>query len=133
MWYLMACVGWWVSHRGDEQEKLYWTERTRHFQQKGWGGRLFLYLWDEPAGRDFPEVLKRGRVSAQVEPRLRNLLTVHFTQKLAEVVEIWVPLVNCLELKPGYPDFCGDTPPPDAYARQTQRGSSGWMASSITA
>jgi len=111
----------------DEQEKLYWTEWTRHFQQKGWDGRLFLYLWDEPAGRDFPEVLRRVRVSAQVEPRLRNLLTVPFTQKLAEVVQIWVPLVNCLEIKPGYPDFCGDTPPSDAYARQTQPGKSLWF------
>ena len=44
--------------------------------------RLFLYLWDEPASGDFPEVLKRGRVSAQVDPRLRNLVTVPFTRKL---------------------------------------------------
>ena len=111
----------------EEQEKLYWTEWTKHFQQKGWGDRLFLYLWDEPASRDFPEVLKRGRVSLQVEPRLRNLLTVPFTRNLAEVVQIWVPLVNCLEIKPGYPDFCDSTPSPDAYARQTQPGKSLWF------
>lgn len=111
----------------EEREKLYWTEWTKHFQQNGWSDRLFLYLWDEPASRDFPAVLKRGRVSAQVEPKLRNLLTVPFTQKLAEVVQIWVPLVNCLELKPGYPDFCDATPPPDAYASQTQSGKSLWF------
>ena len=111
----------------EEQEKLYWTEWTRHFQRNGWGDRLFLYLWDEPASRDFPEVLKRGRVSDQTEPELRNLVTVPFTRKLEEVVRIWVPLVNCLEMKPGYADFCDDTPPLDAYARQTPPGKSLWF------
>jgi len=111
----------------DEQEKLYWTEWTKHFQQKGWADRLFLYLWDEPASSDYPEVLKRGRVSEQASPRLRNLVTVAFTRKLEEVVQIWVPLVNCLELKPGYADFCDQTPPLDAYARQTQPGKSLWF------
>jgi hypothetical protein len=111
----------------EEQEKLYWTEWTKHFQRKGWGDRLFLYLWDEPASRDFPEVLKRGRASMQVEPRLRNLVTVPFTRKLEEVVQIWVPLVNCLELKPGYEDFCDGTPPLDAYARQTPLNKSLWF------
>ena len=111
----------------EEQEKLYWTEWARHFQRKGWGDRLFLYLWDEPASGDFPAVLGRGRVSAQVEPRLRNLVTVPFTRKLEDVVQIWVPLVNCLELKPGYADFCGETPPFDAYAGQTEQGKSLWF------
>ncbi len=111
----------------EEQEKLYWTEWSRHFQRKGWGDRLFLYLWDEPASRDFPEVLKRGRVSMQADPRLRNLVTVPFTRKLEEVVQIWVPLVNCLELKPGFADFCDETPPAGAYARQTQTGKSLWF------
>ena len=111
----------------EEQEKLYWTEWARHFQRKGWGDRLFLYLWDEPASRAFPEVLKRGRVSAQAEPRLRNLVTIPFTRKLEEVVQIWVPLVNCLEPKPGFADFCDETPPLDTYARQTQPGMSLWF------
>jgi hypothetical protein len=110
----------------EEQEKSYWTAWSKHFQQKGWADRLFLYLWDEPASRDFPEVLKRGRVSAQTEPRLRNLVTTPFNRKLQEVVQIWVPLVNCLELKPGYADFCDETPPFDAYARQTP-GKSLWF------
>jgi hypothetical protein len=115
------------AFENDEQERSYWTEWARHFQQKGWSDRLFLYLWDEPASRDFPEVLKRGRVSAQAEPRLRNLVTVPFTRSLADVVQIWVPLVNCLERKPGFADFCDETPPPDAYARQNQSGKSLWF------
>ena len=116
-----------AAFQNDEQEKLYWTEWTKHFQQKGWSDRLFLYLWDEPAGRDFPEVLKRGRISAQVEPKLRDLVTAPFTQKLAEVVQIWVPLVNCLELKPGFPDFCEATPPLNAYARKSHPATALWF------
>jgi hypothetical protein len=30
-------------------------------------------------------------------------------------------------MKPGYPDFCDDTPPLDAYARQTPAGKSLWF------
>jgi hypothetical protein len=66
-------------------------------------------------------------MSAEVEPSLRSLVTVPFTQKLAGVVQIWVPLVNCLELKPGFPDFCDATPPLGSYARQTQPHTSLWF------
>ncbi len=111
----------------DRLEKSYWNEWTKHFQRKGWSDRLFLYLWDEPVAGDYPAVLKRGRVSAQAQPKLRNLVTIPFTPKLEEVVQIWVPLVNCLELKPGFDDFCGDTPPLRAYASQTQPGKSLWF------
>jgi len=110
-----------------EQEKLYWTEWTKHFQSKGWSDRLFLYLWDEPGSSDFSEVLKRGRVSALAKPSVRNLVTVPFTRKLEEVVQIWVPLVNCLAVKPGYPDFCDETPPLTTYAHQTQLGKGLWF------
>lgn len=111
----------------DEQERLYWTEWSRHFQQNGWSDRLFLYLWDEPASRAFRDVLQRGRVAIEVRPRIRDLVTIPFTGKLDEVVHIWVPLVNCLELKPGYKDFCEDTPPIEVYHREAQQGKSLWF------
>jgi len=104
----------------EARQALYWTQYTRHFQQKGWLNRLFLYLWDEPAKGVFPEVLKRGRVALLVNPKIRSLVTVPFTGKLAEVVQIWVPLVNCMEPKPGYDDFCEHTPPFETYTRKTQ-------------
>ncbi|HLN02397.1 MAG TPA: glycoside hydrolase domain-containing protein [Bryobacteraceae bacterium] len=107
----------------EEQQTLYWTQYAKHFQQKGWLDRLFLYLWDEPAPAVFPDVLKRGRVALRVNPKIRSLVTVPFTEKLAEVVQIWVPLVNCIEPKPGYDDFCEHTPPFETYTRQTDRSS----------
>jgi hypothetical protein len=106
-----------------EQQALYWAQYARHFQQKGWLDRLFLYLWDEPAKSVYSEVLKRGRVSLRVDPKIRSLVTVPFTEKLAEVVQIWVPLVNCIEPKPGYDDFCEHTPPFGTYTRETKPGS----------
>jgi hypothetical protein len=109
------------------QEQEYWTEWVRHFKKQGWTDRLFLYLWDEPASKDFPDVLKRGRIAVRTEPGLRNLVTIPFTKSLEEVVRIWVPLVNCLVVKPGYPDFCEDTPPLSAYTSQTQLGKSLWF------
>ncbi len=111
----------------EEQQVLYWTEWTKHFQQKGWLDRLFLYLWDEPAAGDFPKVLQRGRASQRVDPKVRNLLTTPFSAKLEKVVQIWVPLVNCLELKPGYDDFCNATPPREVYAAELQQGKSLWF------
>lgn len=109
------------SFPSEDQERMYWAEWTRHFQRKGWGDRLFLYLWDEPAVRDFPKILERGRVATQVEPKLRSLITLPYTRKLAEVVGIWAPLVNCLEPKPGFPDFCEATPPLSDYSRDAAR------------
>jgi hypothetical protein len=111
----------------EEQQVSYWTEWTKHFQQKGWLDRLFLYLWDEPATGDFPKVLQRGRVSVRADPRVRNLVTTPFSAKLEKVVQIWVPLVNCLEPKPGYPDFCDATPPREVYAGEIQQGKSLWF------
>ena len=35
-------------------------------------------------------------------------------------MQIWVPLVNCLEPKPGYDDFCEHTPPFETYTREAQ-------------
>jgi hypothetical protein len=111
----------------EEQQVLYWAKWTRHFRQKGWLDRLFYYLWDEPAAADFAKVLERGRVAQRVDPRIRNLVTTPFSAKLEKVVQIWVPLVNCLEPRPGYDDFCGQTPPREAYAAEMGQGKSLWF------
>jgi hypothetical protein len=110
-----------------EQQVWYWTEWTKHFQQKGWLDRLFLYLWDEPATGDFPKVLQRGLASVRADPKVRNLVTTPFSAKLEKVVQIWAPLVNCLEPKPGYPDFCDATPPREVYDAEIQQGKSLWF------
>ncbi|HLK68134.1 MAG TPA: glycoside hydrolase domain-containing protein [Bryobacteraceae bacterium] len=111
----------------EEQERLYWSEWTRHFHNKGWDDRLFLYLWDEPTAHDFPEILERGKVAARVDPKLRSLITLPFNAKLQDVVQIWAPLVNCLEPNPGFADYCQGTPPLDIYSHGAPSGTSLWF------
>jgi len=111
----------------NEQQALYWAESVRHFRQSGWSDRLFLYLWDEPAAADYPKVLERGRAALQANPEIRSLLTTPFTGKLEEVVQIWTPLVNCLERKPGFDDFCAEAPPMETYLHERALGKSLWF------
>jgi hypothetical protein len=111
----------------EEQRSLYLAEWADHFRKKGCADRLFFYLWDEPAPADFPRVLKKGLASLAAASGIRNLVTVPFTNTLDPVVQIWVPLINCLEKKPGYDDFCAEAPPLSAYQSQTERGKSVWF------
>ena len=111
----------------EDEQISWWKEWSRHFQLRGWSDRLFLYLWDEPGVADLPRVLQRGRLALQADPAIRNLVTLPFTAKLEDVVKIWTPLVNCLELKPGFDDFCAQTPPFDVYAGQRRQGRSLWF------
>ena len=110
-----------------EQLASYLAASIRHFQQKGWYDRLFLYLWDEPSPADYPKVLERGRAIVRASPGVRNLVTLPFTNTLASVVAIWTPLVNCLERKPGFSDFCAEAPPLESYWRDAERGKSLWF------
>jgi hypothetical protein len=111
----------------DDQRAWYLAASVQHFQQSGWFDRLFLYLWDEPALADYPKVLALGRAALRSSPKIRNLLTLPYTSQLEQVVQIWTPLVNCLERKPGSDDFCAEHPPFDAYTREKQRGKSLWF------
>jgi hypothetical protein len=111
----------------DDEQSSWWKEWIKHFDEKGWRGRLFLYLWDEPAIRDYSKVLERGRAALRASPAIRTLVTVPFTPALQEVVRIWVPLVNCLETKPGFDPFCEQSPGLDAYASEVAQGKSLWF------
>jgi hypothetical protein len=111
----------------EEQRSLYLAEWVDHFRKKGWADRLFLYLWDEPKPADFPQVVKKGRASLAAGSGIRNLVTVPFTAELEPVVQTWVPLINCLEKKPGFDDFCAEAPPLDVYRREAEQGKSVWF------
>ena len=111
----------------DEPKILYYNEWTKHFREKGWLDRLFLYLWDEPAVADFPKVLARGQVAMKADPAVRTLVTTMVTPKLKDVVKIWTPLVNCIKNKPGPETFCDDVPPLKDYDSEIQKGKSLWF------
>ena len=117
------------THRGadsDEKKVSYWREWVKHFSEKGWLDRLFYYVWDEPPSQSFPEVAARASVARRVDARIRNLVTASFDESLKDVVDVWVPLINCLDAKPEYPDYCERTVPRDAYRAELRQGKSLW-------
>ncbi|MDP9053189.1 MAG: DUF4091 domain-containing protein [Acidobacteriota bacterium] len=110
-----------------QQQSLYFAQWTKHFEKNGWRDRLFYYLWDEPGPEAYPKVAARGQTVLRADPAIRNLLTIPFSGKLANVVSIWVPLVNCLEPRPGSEDFCHESPALADYAAQRAQGKSVWF------
>jgi hypothetical protein len=83
-------------------------------------------LWDEPRPADVPALVDRGRAALRAVPDLRTLVTTSFHQSVRDVVSIWVPLINCLEHRPGFDDYC-DTPPYSVYAQEVAAGRSLWF------
>lgn len=115
----------------DRRKVLTWRAWAAHFREKGWLDRLFLYLWDEPRGpTDYPKVLHVGRLAREADPELPTLLTEQLVPELAGVVDVWAPLVNCLEPRPGVPNDCEATVAPAAYAKVRSGGSRLWVYTS---
>jgi hypothetical protein len=109
------------------QQADYFAAWLKHFQQQGWESRLFLYLWDEPTPHDMPKVMDRARAVLHAAPQVRTLLTTSFDERLRDLVKIWVPLVNCLQPKPGFSEYCADPPPFTAYAAERRPGQGLWF------
>lgn len=106
----------------DERKVLLWRAWARHFRERGWLGRLFVYLMDEPEGpEDYRKVLRLARLARQADPELRTLLTEQRTPALAGAVDVWVTLVNCLVDRPGHEVPCEAMVPRSAY-RAARRG-----------
>ena len=91
----------------NDERNAYWRAWAEHFRENGWFDRLFFYLWDEPQTEDdYARVLELGREIRRADPEIRLLLTEDFVAPLAEVVDIWVPLINCVEAKPDHEPWC---------------------------
>jgi len=109
-----------------EKKISYWREWVRHFSEKGWLDRLFYYVWDEPAAQSFPQVAAQAELAHRADARIRNLVTTSQDESLESVIDIWAPLINCLDSKPGFPDYCERTAHRDAYEAELQEGKSLW-------
>lgn len=111
----------------DEERVLYWRAWAEHFREKGWLERLFLYLPDEPQGPgDYPEVLRLARLAKEADPELTTLVTEQYVPGLAEAIDVWVPLIQCIEERPGVGTYCEETVPRRAYARAEEGGARVW-------
>ena len=108
-------------------ESAYYAAWMKHFQEKGWDSRLFLYLWDEPKPADASKVADHARTVLHAAPALLNLITTPFTANLDDLVRIWVPLVNCLESRPSFANYCADQPPLSAYRSEKEHPKALWF------
>ncbi len=93
----------------DKKKILYWLEWIKHFEKKGCLDRLFNYLSDEPTAAQMPGVFQNAALAHQADRRLRNLVTSPLRTSLDGPIDIWVPLINCFETKPGSPEYCDPT------------------------
>lgn len=110
----------------DKKKTLYWREWTRHFEKKGWLGRLFNYVSDEPTTSQIAGVARSALLVHQADRRLRNLVTSPLRAALDGRIDIWAPLINCFETKPGSPEFCEPTVPRRDYDAEIRKHRSLW-------
>jgi glycosyl hydrolase family 123 len=90
----------------DELKVKYWRAWVQHFVERGWLDRLFLYAWDEPQRTDLLKVAHLAGLAKQADPRLAVLVTTSYEPSMAAGVDIWAPLINCVDAKPGYSEYC---------------------------
>jgi hypothetical protein len=110
----------------EEQRAPYFPQWIRHFREKNWSSRLFYYLWDEPSRSMYGDVAVQGRAAHRADPAVRNLVTVARNRTLQGVVDTWVPLINCLAMKPGFPPYCDESAPREAYQSELAAGKGLW-------
>jgi hypothetical protein len=82
-----------------------------HFRARGWLARLFDYTYDEPADAAWPELRARAERVHRVAPEVPRLVTKELTAALVGWVDIWCPVVNFVDDKPGNSSL----PPRAAY------------------
>ena len=76
-----------------EERRSYRRKWVEHFRERGWLDKLFRYVWDEPAEKDFPKVEALAREYREDIPEVRRLVTTRPTPRLPSV-DLFVPLLN---------------------------------------
>ena len=84
-----------------------------HLKKRGWLDRVFDYTFDEPPAQKFDEVRARAQVLERNAPQVPRMVTKELSRALVGAVDIWCPLVNLVDDKPGN----SSGPPRSAYPR----------------
>jgi hypothetical protein len=84
------------------QRTSYIRQVVEHFRRRGWLSRLFDYTWDEPTPADLPRVRERARLMRAASSEVPRLVTMPYNRELDGSVDIWSPLVNHVDDKPGF-------------------------------
>jgi len=112
--------------RSTRHQIQFWRQAAEHFRKRGWFDRLFNYLWDEPAPDDYPAMIRRGEMVRRAEPSVKNLVTAPLQPEWSSFVDIWTPVVNCFESKPGYSYCRGRTVSRSEYEGELSKGKRLW-------
>ena len=89
------------EHLGRVVHERYARAMVAHLRERGWLSRVFDYTFDEPSDREWAEVRVRAARIRRAAPEVPRLVTTPFTPVLAGAVDIWCPVVNELDDKPG--------------------------------
>jgi hypothetical protein len=57
---------------------------------------------------------------------LRTLVTASYDAVLGDSIDVWTPLINCMERKPDLPEYCGETVPRARYDAAIEKGKVLW-------
>jgi hypothetical protein len=109
-----------------EQRIQFWRQAAEHFRRKGWFGRLFHYLWDEPRAEHYQAMIQLGRDVRRADPEIKNLVTAPLHPEWSEFIDIWTPVINCFERKPRQSDYCDPTVEFTQYASERAQGKQLW-------
>ncbi len=105
-----------------EPRGRYLAATAAHLASRGWIGRVFEFLADEPRETDLPSVRARGAWFQRSAPGIARLVTRKLDPRLDGAVDIWCPVVNQLDDKPA-----GEGGPPRAaYDPRIERGERLW-------
>ncbi len=95
----------------------YVKQLVDHLQKRGWLDRVFDYTFDEPADTQLGEVVQRAQAFRALTPIVPRLVTHVFDARLKGSVDIWCPVLNYVDDKPGN----SDSPPRKTYDKERQR------------
>jgi hypothetical protein len=86
--------------RGVERAQ-YVQQLVEHLRARGWLERAFDYTFDEPSEAQYGEVRRRAEALRAATPAVPRLVTRVFDERLHGAVDIWCPVVNFVDDKPG--------------------------------
>jgi hypothetical protein len=86
--------------QGPERDE-YVRQLVAHLRARGWLDRVFDYTYDEPAEDKLPEVRARATALRRATRDVPRLVTRVLDQSLHGSIDIWCPVVNLVDDKPG--------------------------------
>jgi hypothetical protein len=85
----------------DETRTAYVRAMVAHLRARGWLDRAFDYTFDEPKPEQLAEVRRRAARLRAATAEVPRLVTHAPTPELAGAVDVWCPVVQVVDPKPG--------------------------------